>query len=72
MLLGLTITSSQKLDHTCESVNENCVVINIYKLFYMLASKGEAEKQLGLVSGSLRRVKATVVKATKPNQMISS
>ena len=51
---------------TIASVSKDCLVINIYKLFYTLASKGEAEKQLGLVSRSLRRVKAT-----KPKQMIS-
>ena len=55
-----------KFDYTRESVSEDCLVINIYKLFYTLASKGEAEKQLGSVSRSLRRVKTI-----KPKPMIS-
>ena len=54
------------LGYTRESVSEDSLFINIYKLFYTLASKGEAEKQLGLMSRSLRRVKAI-----KPKLMMS-
>ena len=46
-----------KFAYTRKSVSEDCLFIKIYKLFYTLASKGEAEKQLGL-SRSVRRVKA--------------
>ena len=33
-----------------EPPREDCIVKNIYKLFYTRAIKGEAEKQLRLVS----------------------
>ena len=47
MRLGLTLQSAKRGD---------CLVTNIYKLLYTLGSKGEAEKQLSLVSRQLRRV----------------